>query len=177
MKKYSNFIYLASKFYIMILMLITIQFINANAQSAEETVSYINTQIIESTKSAIDYFAMNKISLNNKGKLTTDSYMFLTNEWVLMESRAGYLKKIKFNRIHTVKNLDGSVDYVIILSCLDNNECISRQVKSQSNVANYHEIGIIVYSFPIAEKIQKAFQHLINMAASNSQYLSKDPFD
>lgn len=148
-----------------------------NGQSIKETVSFINDAIQESTKSAMEWPHLDKIKVNEKGKLITDVYMDLSlPEYTLFESRAVYLKNLTYSETKYFKLPDGTNHFVIILKCSNSTNCVSVQVKGESQFESISETTLTLYNQALSEKVKNAIIHLIDLAKSNPDYLSKDPF-
>jgi hypothetical protein len=146
-------------------------------QSIKETISFINEAIQESTKSAMDWSHLDKIKVNEKGKLITDVYMDLSlPEFTLFESRSVYLKNLTYSETKYFKLPDGTNHYVIILKCSNGSNCVSVQVKGEAQFESINETTLTLYNEALSAKVKNAIIHLIDLAKSNSDYLTKDPF-
>jgi hypothetical protein len=150
---------------------------NSAGQTINETVDFINDAIMESTKSVLKLRFYDKIQVNDKGKITEDIYMkIIQPDFILMESRSGYLKNLRYSETKSFIDHDGTTHYIIILKSADGSNSVSRLIKTQDEVTKVDEINITVYSKELSEKVKTAVIHLLSLAKNNSKFLSKDIF-
>lgn len=158
-------------FVIILLNMITI----SKGQNLKETVDFINDAILESTKSVYHLIEYDQIKVNEKGKIIEDTYMTVPN-LSIMESRASYLKNLKYSETIFFSEPDGTHHYVIVLKCIDDSNCIQRQIRTQDEVKPVDKIAITVYNREQSEKIKIAIIHLLLIAKTNNNFLTKDIF-
>ena len=86
----------------LIVILLILSSISCFSQTIDETVEYINTQIIESTKSVSQYAFIDQITLSADGKITIDNYLHQPGNPSVFESRSCYIKQLTFDKFKGV---------------------------------------------------------------------------
>jgi len=145
------------------------------AQTIDETINYINSQIIESTKSVKDLQRYFQLSISSDGKLIVDWYEIILGKIFLMKSSSCYIKQLTFSQMKEVA-VPKQPDYYIGLKCINNSNCVTSQVGRRA-VQYLDEMGFIVYNEDKAQKIKNAILHLIKISHANPNFREKDPFD
>jgi len=144
------------------------------AQTIDETVNYINMQILESTKSVLKFSYFDQITLTNDGKIIIDTYLPPIKNSILFESRTCYIKQLKYSNIQVIEMPDKQI-FNIGLKCIDNTNCIACQIVS-SEGDYVGETVISVYNKDIAIKVNNAVKHLFELSMKNANFKEKDPF-
>ncbi len=146
------------------------------AQTALETISYINSQIEEALKSDRVHSMVDELSLTPDGKLTIDNYMFLGGRKIFSESRSSYIKQLSFQFYKEMILPNDQPVYYVGLQCSSHSSCISRQLPGDPG-DKVDDMGINVCNREIALRIENAFKHLLTISSGNGNFKERDPFE